>query len=87
MCRICLENDDEENAKSGNPFINPCKCIGSMKYVHFKCLCEWTDSKKEYSTDVGIETYYWENLNCELCNTGLDLVVRGNKFDEDLLLL
>ena len=74
-CRICLE--DEEDVLSGNPFITPCKCTGSMKYIHLKCLREWTDSKKQFQADVGISSYYWENLNCELCKAGLDLVVES----------
>ena len=44
VCRICLE--DEEDVENGNPFIVPCKCIGSLKYIHLKCLREWTDSKR-----------------------------------------
>ena len=48
-----------------------------MKYIHLKCLREWTDSKKQYQAGHGICSYYWENLNCELCKSGLDLVVRS----------
>lgn len=44
VCRICL--DEEEDFQSGNPFITPCRCMGSMKYIHLKCLRNWTDSKK-----------------------------------------
>ena len=29
-CRICLDDTEEE----GNPFITPCKCAGSMKFIH-----------------------------------------------------
>ena len=36
VCRICL--DEEEDISSGNPFITPCKCTGSMKYIHLSCL-------------------------------------------------
>jgi hypothetical protein len=43
-CRICLE--EEENLVDGNPFITPCKCTGSMGFIHLKCLRDWTDSKK-----------------------------------------
>lgn len=35
ICRICLENDTEEN------LIHPCKCSGGSKYVHKQCLNEW----------------------------------------------
>ena len=75
VCRICL--DEEEDFQSGNPFITPCKCTGSMKYIHVKCLREWTDSKRQLQSEHGITSYYWENLNCELCKTQLDLVVRS----------
>lgn len=36
-CRICLDDTEEE----GNPFITPCKCAGSMKFIHLQCLREW----------------------------------------------
>lgn len=32
QCRICLQDDDKAN------LISPCKCTGSMAYIHFKCL-------------------------------------------------
>ena len=75
VCRICLE--EEEDFQSGNPFITPCKCTGSMKYIHLKCLREWTDSKKQFLDQGGIVSYYWENLACELCKAQLELVVRS----------
>lgn len=36
-CRICLDDVEEED----NPFITPCKCAGSMRFIHLKCLREW----------------------------------------------
>ena len=41
-CRICLDDTQEED----NPFIIPCKCSGSMRFIHLKCLREWLDSKR-----------------------------------------
>ncbi|CAG9313781.1 unnamed protein product [Blepharisma stoltei] len=35
-CRICYEIADDEN-----PLISPCKCSGSMKYIHEHCLKIW----------------------------------------------
>lgn len=35
-CRICFEE-----SKDCAQFISPCKCIGTQKYVHFKCLRRW----------------------------------------------
>ena len=34
-CRICLEEDTISN------MTQPCRCSGSSKYVHVKCLDEW----------------------------------------------
>ncbi|CAI6341290.1 unnamed protein product [Periconia digitata] len=49
-CRIChMEGSPEE------PLFFPCKCSGSIKYVHQDCLMEWlSHSQKKY---------------CELCKT------------------
>ena len=41
-CRICLDETDTVE----NPFITPCKCDGSMKFIHLSCLQEWLDSKR-----------------------------------------
>lgn len=37
FCRFCL--DTKETAK--NPFLEPCACRGSMRFVHKRCLMRW----------------------------------------------
>jgi len=49
-CRICRGEGSEEE-----PLFYPCKCSGSIKYVHQNCLMEWlSHSQKKH---------------CELCKT------------------
>ncbi|KAI2787922.1 hypothetical protein POX_f08304 [Penicillium oxalicum] len=49
-CRICHGEGSEEE-----PLFYPCKCSGSIKYVHQSCLVEWlSHSQKKH---------------CELCKT------------------
>jgi len=36
-CRICYE----ETSSKDNPLIRPCKCSGSMKFIHKLCLQKW----------------------------------------------
>lgn len=49
-CRICRAEGTEEE-----PLFYPCKCSGSIKFVHQACLMEWlSHSQKKY---------------CELCKT------------------
>jgi len=53
VCRICFggANDILESGK----LISPCKCKGSMKYVHVNCLNEWrlasTNNTSYYQCD------------------------------------
>lgn len=35
MCRICFGED-------GDKYVSPCKCSGTMKWVHQSCLDAWT---------------------------------------------
>ena len=41
-CRICLSDEQERD----NPMISPCKCDGTMKYIHVNCLKEWLQSSR-----------------------------------------
>ena len=42
-CRICLSNDIEAN----DSFISPCKCKGTVRYVHVLCLERWRASRPD----------------------------------------
>ena len=47
FCRICLEE--------GGELIHPCRCSGTMKYVHPHCMQEW----------------FYQNIDitrCEICH-------------------
>ena len=41
-CRICFENEG-----IGNPFISPCLCKGTSKYVHTSCLMTWRQLNRD----------------------------------------
>ncbi|KAL0077524.1 RING-variant domain-containing protein [Phycomyces blakesleeanus] len=44
VCRVCRCEATEEE-----PLFYPCKCSGSIRYVHQNCLHEWlAHSKREY---------------------------------------
>lgn len=46
-CRICLSAEEPDD------MVVPCKCTGSLQYVHMACLKAWALEKKQ--------------LTCELC--------------------
>jgi hypothetical protein len=56
VCRICLETDEQDGS-----MIAPCKCSGSMKYVHSQCLRRW----RCLSTNRLRPTYF----RCDQCFT------------------
>ena len=49
-CRICRGEGSAEE-----PLFYPCKCSGSIKYVHQECLMEWLS--------------HTQKKHCELCKT------------------
>jgi hypothetical protein len=42
QCRICLTEE-----KNTDDLIRPCKCNGSVKYIHRKCLDEWRSASAD----------------------------------------
>ena len=69
ICRICYLEEDDPNL---NPLIRPCKCSGSMKYIHLKCLIFWIKTKieidnSEYLDNGKYSIYSYEQIECELC--------------------
>ena len=43
QCRICLDNDNQSD------IFSPCKCRGTSKHVHKKCLYNWIESSQNQS--------------------------------------
>jgi len=77
QCRICLN----ETFTPENPFIAPCACDGSMKFIHLQCLREWLKSKLTVRESGTVVTYSWQSLTCELCKAALpDTIHCGNGF-------
>ena len=82
ICRICYL---EEENKFTNPLIKPCKCSGSMKYIHYECLLHWLRTKliinKRSVVDNGFyDMYKLDLIECELCkNDLLNYINHNNK--------
>jgi E3 ubiquitin-protein ligase MARCH6 len=48
MCRICHGDDLESELRA------PCRCAGSMRFVHPSCLLQWLDYKASKSCEVRV---------------------------------
>jgi len=80
-CKICLAGAEDDN----DPLISPCKCIGSVRFVHLKCVQNWILSKLNIETTSKVLTIYWKNLSCELCKTHLPINFNHGGTDLQLL--
>nr|XP_025964543.1 E3 ubiquitin-protein ligase MARCH7 isoform X2 [Dromaius novaehollandiae] len=63
LCRICQMS----SASSNNLLIEPCKCTGSLQYVHQECMKKWLQSKINSGSSLEAVT------TCELCKEKLHL--------------
>jgi len=72
VCRICLGEEDEP---ATNPLFSPCMCAGSMGLIHLECLKEWLKGKKVQRQGEVVSTYFWKNLECELCKQRLPIEI------------
>jgi hypothetical protein len=64
-CRICLSG--EEAVESG-PLIAPCKCIGSVQFVHKECLKMWLMRQVKEMGNNAQAKYFKNGIKCELCH-------------------
>ncbi|XP_054826636.1 E3 ubiquitin-protein ligase MARCHF7 isoform X2 [Eublepharis macularius] len=63
LCRICQMSSTSPT----NPLIEPCKCTGSLRYVHQECMKKWLQSKINSGSSLEAVT------TCELCKEKLHL--------------
>jgi len=66
-CRICFLNESNDS----NPLLSPCKCDGSLKYIHYKCLKNWINTKINNDSSISEEdlviSYDSKEIKCEIC--------------------
>lgn len=62
LCRFCWQPADEDR---GGELLAPCRCSGSVKYIHRRCLGAWQRTqrsqgalRKSYRCDICKERYH-----------------------------
>ncbi|KAI7863297.1 hypothetical protein BDF14DRAFT_1844838 [Spinellus fusiger] len=55
ICRVCRCEATEEE-----PLFYPCKCSGSIRYVHQTCLAEWLDHSKREPDNIPYALLMWQ---------------------------
>jgi len=82
QCRFCLEPTRSMN----NPFIDPCECRGSVRYIHEKCLKRWIelDPAKNGSNCTICGTPF-KNISIPLIEDIPELKHKGFKFAIEMI--
>lgn len=89
-CRICYCGEEDELE---NPLIEPCKCSGSVRYIHLACSKAWINEQLTQDISSEVKSYCWDRISCELCHSNFKEIVLKNskplklfekeKIDED----
>ena len=62
-CRLCYQED----SNILDPLISPCKCSGSMKFIHFSCLKKSIKQKIQIRNEENCDLYFFKSYCCEIC--------------------
>lgn len=81
MCKVCLTNDSD----STNPLISPCKCSGSMKFIHLMCLRQWLNSRMISRNTENCVSLSWKSIDCEICKSVIPFSLDGVGKDGEVL--
>lgn len=78
-CRICYQREVNKN----DPLICPCKCYGSMKFIHLSCLKNNINIKIHKKHEKYYDIYLYQNYNCEICLSTFPkyLIIKNKKIN------
>jgi hypothetical protein len=57
----------------------PCKCSGSVGFIHFKCLKNWLMLKVQPKQTGNIHSLYWKSFECEVCKSAYPYIFKVNE--------
>lgn len=64
QCRVCLR---KESTPENILISSPCKCTGSIQYIHAICLQQWLKSKVTETKLPCTTSYSWKPFECDVC--------------------
>ena len=62
-CKLCYQ----EESSILDPLLCPCKCSGSMKYIHYSCLKKSIKQKIQIRREDNCDLYFFKSYCCEIC--------------------
>ncbi|KAI8873974.1 hypothetical protein GQ42DRAFT_1108 [Ramicandelaber brevisporus] len=62
ICRVCRGGAGSGDADDDEPLFYPCKCTGSIRYVHQQCLAEWLEHSSKDACELCGHTFRFTPL-------------------------
>lgn len=81
-CRFCWDSF----ASKENPLLGTCNCTGSMGCIHFNCLFNWLESRKQVVEQKNFKTFVWKAFECEICKAAYPLQMKARSEEGNCLL-
>lgn len=66
-----------------NPLLSSCECKGGVQYIHFKCLKDWLNTKKQLKEEENYTTLYYKTFECEICKTPYPYIFKAKVNDRE----
>ncbi|KAH0582550.1 hypothetical protein H2248_010489 [Termitomyces sp. 'cryptogamus'] len=79
-CRIC-----SAPAEEGQPLFHPCKCSGTIRYIHQDCLTTWLSHSKKKNCDVCKHPYSFTKVYASNMPTSLPTLLLVKKLIQQIL--
>lgn len=78
-CWVCFATEEEDREAGGVPveWIKPCKCKGTLRWVHQACLQRWVDEKQKGN--------FFRSVNCQQCQTEYIIVLPSMGLVADII--
>ena len=73
--RFCLSYQDSPE----NPFLEPCKCSGTMRNIHFECLKAWLDNNKKVKSNKYHTVVMYSTIACDLWKEEFPIKMKKGK--------
>lgn len=81
LCRVCLQGLHS----ASNPLLSPCQCSGSLQFIHLSCLRAFIQSRLEIRPNGFACGYFWQKLECEICQVPFSSTISTGEEMFDLL--
>lgn len=81
FCKICWVNETSVE----NPLLSSCKCKGGVQYIHYQCLKQWLNTKRQVKSGPNYVMVSYLSFHCEICKESYPYLFKTHEKTYELL--